>query len=155
MEMVMQSGAHLWGLSDGVSLMGPHSTVQPVNLKEIHHGMTGFQSYEDLTCSLSRLGSPLLFRCLGHWRTIWYHWNNSNLYYSPSHLLRSLQTTCSHFTHSVRDVSHQLHSHSLTWVSMVIGMTFKMHIPPVTFSISGFTKLPAEISFPPLCWCLF
>lgn len=32
-----------------------------MNLKEAHHGMTGFQSYEDLTSSLSRLGSLLYF----------------------------------------------------------------------------------------------
>lgn len=51
--------------------------------------------------------------------------------------------------------SQEPQSCSLAWVSMVIGMTFKMHMPPVTFRFLGFTKVPAKISFPPLYGCLF
>lgn len=56
---------------------------------------------------------------------------------------------------SVWIFSQEPQSYSLAWVSMVIEMTFKMHMPPVTFRFLGFTKVPAEISFPPLYWCLF
>lgn len=45
--------------------------------------------------------------------------------------------------------SHKLQNSSSIWVSIVIGLTFKIHIPFVPFRYLGFTKLLAKISFPP------
>lgn len=141
--------------SVGPLLMGPHMTMQNVDSRKRHHGITAFRTVR-IRPALYQCLPPLFFSDVSDVEKLFnITGNNSNLYYPPYYLLKCLPTTVLIPSSSVWIFSQEPQSYSLAWVSMVIEMTFKMHMPPVTFRFLGFTKVPAEISFPPLYWCLF